>query len=265
MLTSACFPPPMRSATLGIYSYAAFGLCLIAFSPFLGAAHLLHKNDPTQRIPGRWMRRLGRSCVRLSPIWRFHVEGEPPADIQNRAYVVVANHLSDADPFLLSFLPWDMRWLAKEELYRVPFIGQLMRFGGDIPIARKSRERARLAMEEARRSLDAGISIMMFPEGTRSRDGKLLPFKDGAFRLAIEAGVPILPVAIVGTEACRPKGSKWLGEASATARVLPAIETRGLSIDDLEALRDKARARIEGAVMKMRPSGPMREAQVATV
>lgn len=201
------------------------------------------------------MRRFGRTCVRLSPMWRFSIEGEAPADIDERAYVVVANHLSDADPFLLSFLPWDMRWLAKEELYRMPLIGNLMRYGGDIPIARKSREGARHAMEEARKSLEAGISIMMFPEGTRSRDGNLLPFKDGAFRLAIEAGVPILPIAIAGTEACRPKGSKWLGEASAKARVLAPIETAGAGLEDVESIREQARGRIEEAMLAMRGMG----------
>lgn len=245
----------MRKLALGLYSFAGFGLTAVAFLPVMGAAHRFHRNDPTQRVPGQWMRRFGRTCVRLSPMWRFSIEGEAPADIDQRAYVVVANHLSDADPFLLSFLPWDMRWLAKEELYRLPLIGPLMRYGGDIPIARKSREGARHAMEEARRSLDAGISIMMFPEGTRSRDGNLLPFKDGAFRLAIEAGVPILPIAIAGTEACRPKGSKWIGEASARARVLSPIETAGVGVEDVERIREQARARIEEAVLAMRGAG----------
>lgn len=242
----------MRRIALGLYSFAGFGVSAFAFLPVMGAMHALHKDDPTQRVPGQWMRRFGRTCVRLSPMWRFSIEGEAPADIDERAYVVVANHLSDADPFLLSFLPWDMRWLAKEELYRIPLIGRLMRYGGDIAIARKSREGAKSAMEEARKSLDAGISIMMFPEGTRSRDGNLLPFKDGAFRLAIEAGAPILPIAIAGTEACRPKGAKWIGEASAKARVLSPIETLGVGLDGVDAIRDRARAQIEEAVREMR-------------
>lgn len=242
----------MRNVMLGLYTYAEFGVCATGFLPALGLAHLRHRGDPTQRVPGRWMRRFGRTCVRLSPIWRFRVEGRAPEDVRTRPYVVVSNHASDADPFLLSFLPWDMRWIAKEELYRLPLIGQLMQWSGDIAIARSSREGARAAMEEAKRSLDAGISIMIFPEGTRSKDGKLLPFKDGAFRLAIEAGVPILPVAIAGTEACRPKGSKWLGEASAVARVLEPLDTKGATLDDVARVRDATRARIEEAVESMR-------------
>lgn len=242
----------MRNALLGAYTYAEFGLCATGFLPALGLAHLLHEGDPTQRVPGRWMRRFGRTCVRLSPIWKFRIEGQGPEDVRARPYVVVANHASDADPFLLSFLPWDMRWIAKEELYRLPLIGPLMRWSGDIPIARGSREGARAAMDEARRSLEAGISIMIFPEGTRSKDGNLLPFKDGAFRLAVEAGVPILPVAIAGTEACRPKGSKWLGEASAAARILPPIDTKDTTLDDVAWLREATRARIEEAVQSMR-------------
>ena len=131
------------------------------------------------------MRRIGRTATRLTPLWKFDIEGERPADIDHRAYVVVANHESQADPFLLSWLPFDMRWVAKEELFRQPLTGWAMRFGGDIPLRRGEGESVREMMEECERALAGGISVMMFPEGTRSKDGDLLPFRDGAFRLAI--------------------------------------------------------------------------------
>lgn len=235
-------------AVSGLYTYAEFGLVLTAFLPVMAVSSVLHRGDPTQRLPGRWMRRLGRTASRLTPLWKFEIEGERPADIDHTAYVVVANHESLADPFLLSFLPWDMRWVAKEELFRPPMTGWAMRFGGDIPLRRGEGESVREMMKECERALAAGISVMMFPEGTRSNDGSLLPFRDGAFRLAISAGVPVLPIALAGTRQMRPKHSKWFGKAHACAKILPPIPTAGLVADDMASLRERTRDAI-GAVL----------------
>lgn len=235
----------MRTALLEAWTYAEFAACAGIFLPALAAARLLNRNDPGMRLPGQWMRRFGRTTSRLTPMWRFSVEGEPPADIDRRAYVVVANHESNADPFLLSWLPWDMRWIAKEELFKVPWIGWMMQLGGDVPIRRGDKESARDMHDECLRTLRSGVSVMVFPEGTRSRDGNMLPFKDGAFRLAIEAGVPVLPVAIRGTRSCMQKGKMRIGQAQAVAKVLAPIDSAGLS---LEALREAARSRIAEAL-----------------
>ncbi len=234
----------MRNAVLGLYSYAEFGLVMAAFYPLLGIAHWRHRGDPTQRVPGQWMRRLGRTAARLTPLWKFSVEGTIPADIQQRPYVVIANHESVADPFLLSFLPWDMRWVGKEELFKIPFIGTMMRWSGDIAVRRGKGESVREMFEACHETLRAGQSVMLFPEGTRSADGALQKFKDGAFQLAIEAQVPVLPVAVSGTRECRPKGSKWFGDATAFARVLTPIETKGMTVDDVPKLREAARTQI---------------------
>lgn len=198
------------------------------------------------------MRRLGWLSSRITPLWDFGVLGERPADIDSRAYVVVANHESVADPFLLTYLPWDMRWVAKEELFRVPVIGLAFRWSGDIPVRRGDGESVRAMMGACKDALDAGISVMMFPEGTRSKDGALLPFRDGAFQLAIEAGVPILPLAISGTKECRPKGSMWFGRARARVQVLAPISTVGMTQDDVGALRERARSAIAGALPELR-------------
>jgi 1-acyl-sn-glycerol-3-phosphate acyltransferase len=107
---------------------------------------------------------------------------------------------------------------------------------------------------EARATLATGLSMMLFPEGTRSADGSLGPFKDGAFRLAIEAGVPILPLAIEGTRACRPKGSRWFGDAKARVRVLEPIATTGLAPADAARLAATAHERIATALDDMRGS-----------
>lgn len=246
--------PKEVSLAAGLYTYAEFGTCVLAFLPIMATSSLRHRSDPTQRMPGRWMRRLGWLTSRLSPLWDFSVEGTAPADIGHRAYVVVSNHESTADPFLLTYLPWDMRWVAKEELFKVPVIGLAFQWSGDIPLRRGHGDSVRAVMDECKRSLTAGIPIMMFPEGTRSKHGELLPFRDGAFRLAIEAGVPILPLAIAGTKECRPKGSKWFGRARARVKVLEPISTEGMTLDDVASLRERARDAIADALPPLRAS-----------
>jgi 1-acyl-sn-glycerol-3-phosphate acyltransferase len=248
------------SIAAGLYTYVEFGTCVLGFLPIMAASSLRHRGDPTQRLPGRWMRRLGWLTSKLSPLWDFSVQGRGPADIAHRPYVVVSNHESTADPFLLTYLPWDMRWVAKEELFRVPLIGLAFKWSGDIPLRRGHGDSVRAVMDECKRSLEHGIPIMMFPEGTRSKDGELLPFRDGAFRLAIEAGVPILPLAIAGTKECRPKGSKWFGRARARVAVLEPISTSGMTLDDVATLRDRARDAIANALPGLRESvGVVRE------
>lgn len=242
----------MANAVAGIYSYAEFGACVLAFLPVMAVSSVRHRGDPTQRMPGRWMRRLGRATGALSPLWRFTVEGAPPPDIDRRGYVVIANHESTADPFLLSWLPWDMRWVAKEELFRPPLTGWAMRFGGDIPLRRGEGDSVRAMLAECERALAAGISVMMFPEGTRSEDGALGRFKDGAFALAIRARVPVLPVAIAGTRQMRPKHSRWFGRAHACAKVLPVVPTEGLAEADVPALRDRCRDAISAVLPDLR-------------
>lgn len=229
----------MRRVVLGAYSYFEFIVLLLLWLPILGLVTLRDREDVRRR--GRWMRRFGRVTSRLTPLWRFRVEGRAPADIKRNAYVVVANHQSSADPFLLSSLPWDMRWIAKVELFKTPLVGWLMKLGGDIPLKRGSGGSVRTMMTEARATLDRGLPLMVFPEGTRSRDGQLGQFKDGAFELAIAAGVPILPVVLDGTKTCRPKGSWWFGDADAVARVLEPIPTAGLGPDDVARLREQVR------------------------
>ena len=234
------------------FTYAEFLLSALAFAPLIGAARLSSWSDPTHRRAGHWLRNFGKLTSALTPLWDFSVEGEPPADIGSRAYVVVSNHESNADPFLLSWLPWDMRWISKEELFRLPFLGALMRMGGDIALRRGDGDSVRDMFAQCRATLERGLSVMIFPEGTRSRDGSLGAFKEGAFRLAIEAGVPVLPVALSGTRACLPRGSGALGEARAIARVLTPIETRGLTLSDVESLSQQARKQIEQARDELR-------------
>jgi 1-acyl-sn-glycerol-3-phosphate acyltransferase len=239
--------PDMLGALLTAYTLLELGVCMVIWVPLLGAVRLRHGRDPARRVTGRWLRRFGRTTTRLSPLWRISIDGQVPDDISHRAYVVVANHQSNLDPFLLSHLPWDMRWIAKQELFRIPVIGSLLRLSGDIPLRRGDSESVRRMVAECRETLDRGLSVMMFPEGTRSRDGSLGAFKDGAFRIAIEAQVPVLPIAIEGTREGLPAGGWRLGKVRARARVLQPVPTAGLGPADVEWLRDTVRTRIASA------------------
>ena len=244
----------MRRALLGSYTYLEFGLTCLAWVPVMKAVSLMHTDDPVHRVPGQWVRRLGRVTSNLTPLWKFSVEGEPPKDIAERAYVVVANHESQADPFLLSHLPWDMRWIAKESLFKVPVSGWILKMGGDIALRRGEKDSVSNMFDECDRTLRGGMSVMIFPEGTRSKDGTLGTFKDGAFQMAIRANVPILPIALAGTKDCLPKGSAWFGEARAAARVLAPISTEGLTLEDLPRLREQTRAAISEGALDLRES-----------
>jgi len=242
----------MKHIPASLFTYVEFISCVTAFLPILALSHLRHRGDPTQRAPGRWIRRLGRASSALTPLWKFEIEGDAPQDVGNKPYVVVANHESAADPFLLSWLPWDMRWVAKEEAFKPPLTGWAIWLSGDIPLRRHHGDSVRTMLAECERAIHGGIPIMMFPEGTRSRDGELLPFKTGAFSLAIRTGVPILPVAIAGTRRMRPKGSWLFGKTVAGAKVLPPIPTTGLTEDDAEALAARARDAIRAELPEMR-------------
>ena len=241
-----------KEAILGAYTYAEFGAVLATWLPVIATARLTHRDEPVPRHPGRALRQLARVAKRLSPLWKFEVQGQAPSDIATRAYVVVSNHESNTDPFLLSWLPWDMRWVAKQELFRIPVAGWALALAGDIPLRRGDKASVQAMLAECRRTLDAGLSVMMFPEGTRSRDAELLPFKDGAFELAIDAQVPVLPLALTGTHDCMPKGSRWFGEASAVVRILEPIATTGMTAANVGELRDRARSTIVQALADLR-------------
>jgi 1-acyl-sn-glycerol-3-phosphate acyltransferase len=202
--------------------------------------------DPGRYVAGRWFRRAAVTAVALNPLWRFRTSGFRVRD-PRRPYVAVSNHESMADIFLISHLPWEMKWLSKESIFKLPFMGWMMRMAGDIPVRRGERASRAEALEECRDRLAKRVSVMIFPEGTRSRTREMLPFKDGAFRLAIEAGVPILPLAVAGTRHALPKGSMLFGRATAEVRVLEPVPTEGLTLADVAALRDRVRDIIQEA------------------
>jgi 1-acyl-sn-glycerol-3-phosphate acyltransferase len=200
--------------------------------------------DRGRYVIGWWFRRLGVTMALVNPYWRFSRTGIRVAD-PRRPYVVVSNHESFADILLICHLPFEMKWLSKVEILGIPFIGWMMQMAGDIPLKRGFGPSAVEAMERCRTSLRNRVSVIFFPEGTRSVDDKMLPFKDGAFRLAIEAGVPILPLAVAGTMTALPKHDWRFNPARAVVQVLPPIETAGLTLEDLPQLKERTRQAIQ--------------------
>jgi 1-acyl-sn-glycerol-3-phosphate acyltransferase len=202
--------------------------------------------DPGRYAAGRAFRLLGVAQVKLNPFWRFRTSGVRIAD-PRRPYVAVANHESYADIFLISHLPWEMKWLSKDTIFRIPVMGWMMSMAGDVKVTRGDRNSAMQALAGCRDRLAKRVSVMIFPEGTRSRNGELLPFKDGAFRLAVEAGVPILPIVVAGTRHAMAKGSFRFRRAVACCHVLEPVPTEGLSLADVPALRDRVRSMLVDA------------------
>ena len=230
-------------------SYAWVSSVLIVMVGFIGIVLVWLVTapfDPGRYAAGRLFRLLAVAHVRSHGLWRFEVGGVRIRD-PRRPYVVVSNHESYADIFLLCFLPWEMKWMSKETIFRIPVMGWIMRMAGDIPLRRGERDSAAAAIAACHDRLRKRVSVMIFPEGTRSKTDEMLPFKNGAFRLAIEAGVPILPIAIAGTRHAMAKGSFQFRRAHARCEVLEPIETTGLTLDDVPALRDRTRALIDSA------------------
>lgn len=202
--------------------------------------------DPGRYAAGRAFRQIGIVATWLNPLWSFHTSGTMPRNPRH-PYVVVANHESYADIFLISHLPWEMKWLSKDTIFRIPVMGWMMRMAGDIPIRRGNRASASEALDACRDRLRKRVSVMIFPEGTRSRSDEMLPFKDGAFRLAIETGLPILPIVVAGTRRAMAKGTFRFQRAWAMARVLAPVDTSGYGAGDVAILRDHVRAIISEA------------------
>jgi 1-acyl-sn-glycerol-3-phosphate acyltransferase len=163
----------------------------------------------------------------------------------DRAAVYAVNHTSNVEPPILfdalsSLFP-KLRVLYKAELRKLPVLVRAFDLAGFVPLERANRDQSLPAIDRAAQALRDGYSFLIFPEGTRSRDGELLPFKKGGFIMAVQAQAPVVPVAIAGARAAMRKGSPWIRPVTVTVRLAPPIETTGLNVNDRDVLIGRVR------------------------
>jgi 1-acyl-sn-glycerol-3-phosphate acyltransferase len=216
----------------------ALAYVLLVGAPYLLYTILTGNTDPIYRVGV-----LGaKLTLRLAGV-QLEVRGHEKIP-QGRAVVYMANHQSNCDPPAIVGLLPPVLILVKKEFFRVPILGQAMRLRGFVPIDRKNRGGAIQALEQATRFLMAGHSFLAFPEGTRSGDGRLLPFKKGVFIMAFRAGTPIVPISISGSRKIMPKGEPAIRPGIVRVTFHDAVETQGCTLEDLELIQGRVRAAI---------------------
>ena len=198
--------------------------------------------------------RSGDSVLALARLWSRVILGVPGVKVEvkmhaplqpGRPYVFMPNHSSMVDIWAVFVaIPATFRFIAKKQLSRIPLFGWAMSAGRFIFIDRQNAASARRTVAEASRRIRSGQSVVIFPEGTRTRDGRLLPFKKGGFHLAMDSGVDIVPVAIKGSREIMPRGAALIRAGTVTVEVGEPIPTAGLTNGDREALIAKVRARV---------------------
>lgn len=167
-------------------------------------------------------------------------------------YVFMCNHQSALDIYaLMTGLPFSFKWIAKRQLFRIPFFGWAISRAGYVSIDRENPREALKAIDEAARKIREGINIIIFPEGTRSAKGELLPFKKGGFRLALRAMVPIVPIGIYGSSALQPKGSFIpRGKGAVYIHIGEPIIIEGMDKSQKTSFMDNMRESIAGLIEK---------------
>jgi len=226
----------------------------ILFSIVALFASFIDPNGNSAHEVARWW---GKTLLMFSGV-KVRLIGATEAIVPGQPYIFMANHQSAFDIFtLLAGLPVPFRWVAKEELFKIPIFGPSMRRAGYIPINRANPRDAVRSLNKAAQRIREGISVVVFPEGTRSEDGKLLPFKGGGFVLAIKSSVPIIPTAIHGTFEVKPRGSFWVHPRTVYIHFAPPIETKGYRTRDKDVLKEQVFQALSALLATQRhKSGP---------
>jgi 1-acyl-sn-glycerol-3-phosphate acyltransferase len=213
-----------------VFATLVCGIVVIVLSFFLRSGNFMHK------IARFW----GKSILVVSRI-KVSVKGLSNID-PSSPYIYMPNHQSNFDiPVLLGHLTVQFRWLAKKELFKIPIFGHAMRNVGYISIDRSDRQSAFESLKKAAEKIKSGVSVLIFPEGTRSRDDKIRPFKKGGFVMAIDSGVPIVPVVITGTRSIMPKGRFRVYPGHVSMVIHKPIETSIYTPETKDGLMEKVR------------------------
>jgi len=218
----------MRTIILLVFYLVA----IILLTPVLLIFWVLGKKDTVLDI-GKWVMGVSRWILGL----KVEVEGLENVD-PDQTYVFMANHVSFLDgPLLFYVIPQRVRVILKKGIFRIPVAGQAMRFIGFVPVDKKSMSSGKRSIDEAVQAMkEKGYSFLIFPEGTRSNDGKLHQFKRGGFFLAIAAQVPIIPITIKGTFELMPRGRIFARKGKIKVIFHPPVETAGKTVADIPAL-----------------------------
>jgi len=224
--------------TLGIALWVI--LAVILFGTGAIIASFLDSRGNWPHIVARWW---AKSILFVSRT-KVNVRGLENID-PNKPYIFMPNHSSNFDiPVLLGHLPVQFRWLAKAELFKFPLFGYAMKRVGYISIDRSNRKSAFESLEKAATAIRNGRSVLIFPEGTRSRDNRIQEFKKGGFVLAIKSGVPIVPVIIHGTWQIMAKTGITIRPGNVLLEILQPIDTTAYPLNQKERLMDDLRRRM---------------------
>lgn len=222
--------------------------CAVAYvlvaTPVLSSLAMLAAVIPPRGNATLWVARLWARGLLAAGGVRVEVSVDPRLD-PTRSHVFLANHQSYFDiPILLATVPGQIRFAAKRSLFHIPIFGWAIAAGGFIPVDRDDRSRARQALTAAAERLAHGTSVLFFPEGTRSHDGNLLPFKRGGMLLALKSGLPIVPVGVGGAHAVQPRGRFAVYPGKVRVRFGPPIATAEYGLRRKSELLAEVRRRI---------------------
>ena len=203
-------------------------------------AILISLVDPTGKGPHQVARTWAKSILIAGRI-KVKVKGLSKID-PTTSCIYMCNHQSNFDiPVLLAYLKVQFRWLAKAELFRIPLFGFAMRRAGHISIDRTDRQAAFISLKTAAKTIREGASVIIFPEGTRSPDGNISPFKKGGFVMALDSGIPIVPVILHGTRSIMPKKQLRIVPGTVVVEITEPIDISGYTKKNKEALMDRIR------------------------
>ena len=234
----------MAASVRGIFLLTFWFVLIALLAPFMIALTLITGNENMIYTPVRFFVRVGLALVGV----RVEVKGLELTD-PKQTYIFTPNHQSFIEvPLVVTFLKRNLAYLAKKELFKYPVWSHGIRLMGVVPVDRSNTQAAVESARRATEKLRRGKSYAIYPEGTRSRDGRLLPFKKGAFMMAIDAGVPVVPVSISGSTKIMPKGQIKIFPSTVRITVHEPISTDSYSKENIAELMNRTRAKVISAL-----------------